>query len=179
MLDPDGEHRIRPLEIGDWPQSGLPWIAFWIKELLTWGTLEPVAAFLLARGDAIDRPQAEEHARAYYESLAQDTNPNDALDPRTIRDWLDARRVRREEPAPVREFTIEAALERAPGDYLRPRLSVLPLEIADRLAWVDPAGYVVARSARPPGWPQHPSSFDFELIVATSRIVGETYLRHG
>src|SRR6266566_7727529 len=27
-------------------------IAFWLKELFTWGTLEPVAAFLLARGDA-------------------------------------------------------------------------------------------------------------------------------
>ena len=53
------EQPIRALEIDDWPRSGLPWIAFWLKELITWGTLDPVAAVLLARGDAIDRPQAE------------------------------------------------------------------------------------------------------------------------
>ncbi|MCH8193379.1 MAG: DUF1501 domain-containing protein [Planctomycetes bacterium] len=50
----DGEQPIRALEIEDWPRSGLPWIAFWIKELITWGTLDPVAAFLLARGNAVD-----------------------------------------------------------------------------------------------------------------------------
>ena len=52
----EGEEPIRALEIGDWPRSGLPWIAFWMKELITWGTLDPVAAFLLARGEAIDPP---------------------------------------------------------------------------------------------------------------------------
>jgi hypothetical protein len=36
---------IRALQMDDWPRSGLPWIAFWLKELITWGTLEPVAAF--------------------------------------------------------------------------------------------------------------------------------------
>jgi hypothetical protein len=174
----DGGQSIRALEIADWPRSGLPWIAFWIKELLTWGTLDPVAAFLLARGDAIDRPQAEEAARAYYGGLEQSTAPNDALDPRTIRDWVDARRLSREERVSTREFTIEAALERPPGNYLQSRLSVSPLEIADRLVWIDPAGYVVARSEQPLGWPQYPSSFDFELIVASATVVGETYLRH-
>src|SRR4051812_24722835 len=26
---------VRALEISDWPRSGLPWIAFWLKELIT------------------------------------------------------------------------------------------------------------------------------------------------
>lgn len=65
MLDLVGdEGPTRALEIDDWPRSGMPWTAFWLKELLLWGTLEPMAAFLLARGDAIDRPSAEEAARA-------------------------------------------------------------------------------------------------------------------
>jgi len=64
-----GEPPIAPLEMEDWPRSGLPWIAFWIKELITWGTLDPVAAFLLARGDAVDRPGAEADALRYYEGL--------------------------------------------------------------------------------------------------------------
>jgi hypothetical protein len=50
-----GQPPVKALDIADWPRSGLPWIAFWIKELITWGTLDPVAAFLLARGDSIDR----------------------------------------------------------------------------------------------------------------------------
>ena len=59
------------------PRSGLPWIAFWLKEIITWGTLEPVAAFLLARGDAVDRPQAEREAAAYYAQLPDGTDSNE------------------------------------------------------------------------------------------------------
>ena len=32
---------VRPLEIDDWPRSGLPWIAFWLKELLSWARPGP------------------------------------------------------------------------------------------------------------------------------------------
>jgi len=48
----------------------------------------------------------------------------------------------------------------------------------NNLIWIDPAGYAVAQSQRPVGWPEEPSSFDFELVVADSTIVGEAYLRH-
>lgn len=174
----EGEEPIRALEIGDWPRSGLPWIAFWMKELITWGTLEPVAAFLLARGDAIDRPQAEADARGYYDAVPEGTDGNDMLDPRRIRDWVEARRAPVERPATAREFTIPAALSRPTRDYRQARLTVAPLENNDNLIWIDPAGYTVAQSERPVGWPQEPSSFDFELVVADATIVGEAYLRH-
>ena len=150
-----------------------------IKELITWGTLDPVAAFLLARGDAIDRPQAEQNARSYYDGLLQDIDANDALDPRRVRDWVDARRVHPDDPVAVREFTIEGQLVRPAADFLRPHLTVSPLEFEDGLIWIDPAGYAVAESARPLGWPEHPSSFDFELNVASATVVGEAYLRYG
>jgi hypothetical protein len=174
----DGDRPVRPLEIGDWPRSGLPWIAFWMKELITWGTLEPVAAFLLARGDAIDRPQAEADARAYYDGFPEDADTNDLLDPRRIRDWVEARRVRPERVAVVREFAIEVTLARPAADYLSPRLTVAPLDVDGGLIWIDPAGYSVARSEKPLGWPDSTSSFDFELAVADSMVVGEAYLRH-
>src|SRR3546814_14720855 len=73
---------IRALEIADWPLSGLPWIGFWLKELISWGTLDPVAAFLLARGDAVDRPQAELDAKAYYAGRPARAAANALLDPR-------------------------------------------------------------------------------------------------
>lgn len=174
----DGEQPIRALEIGDWPRSGLPWIAFWIKELITWGTLDPVAAFLLARGNAVDRSQAESDARSYYDGVSQDTDANDILDPRQIRDWVDARHLQPEEPVVVQGFAIKVNLARPAVDYLQPRLPVSPLEVDDRLIWIDPAGHTMAHSERPPEWLQHSSSFDFELIVADSTVVGEAYLRH-
>src|SRR2546430_13717874 len=37
-------------------------IVLWIKELITWGTLEPVAAYLLAKGIEVTRKdRSEEH----------------------------------------------------------------------------------------------------------------------
>lgn len=174
----EGEQPIRALEVGDWPRSGLPWIAFWIKELITWGTLDPVAAFLLARGDAIDRPQAEEVARAYYDRFPEDTDANDVLDPRTVRDWVDIRRMPPEESLTVREFFIAGDLVRPVAEYRRSRFMVLPLEVEGRLIWVDSAGYMVARSEKPIDWPDNPSTFEFELAVPDRRIVGNPYLRY-
>jgi hypothetical protein len=174
----EGDQPVLALEIGDWPRTSLPWIAFWMKELITWGTLDPVAAFLLARGGAMDRPQAEADARTYYDGSREEPDPNEVLDPRRIREWVDARRLPREAPVTFRGLTIEVELSRPAVDYLTPRLTVTPLDVEDNLIWIDPAGYTVARSERPLDWPDRPSSFDFELDVAEARIVGNAYLRH-
>lgn len=174
----EGEQPIRGLEIGDWPRTGLPWIAFWIKELITWGTLDPVAAFLLARGDAIDRPQAEADAQAYYDGVPQDVDANDALDPRQIREWVDAHHVRPDGPVNVLDLVISVSLERAPGLYRSTRLAVFPLEAESNLIWVDPAGYIVARCERPHEWPDNYSRLEFKLDVLKESITGKEYLRH-
>jgi hypothetical protein len=178
MAVPEGQEPIRALEIADWPRSGLPWIAFWIKELITWGTLDPVAAFILSRGAAINRPQAEEYARDYYAGLPPNIDPNDALDPSTVRDWVDVRLVTPDEVQTEREFVLEATLARPANEYLRPRLTVSPVEADNRLSWIDPAGYVVANSRKPINWPDNPSTFEFELNVPDMRIVCGPYLRY-
>ncbi|MFO0055592.1 MAG: DEAD/DEAH box helicase, partial [Dolichospermum sp.] len=49
--------------LDNWSQTGLPWIVFWMKELIVWGTLDPVAAYLLAKQKVITRKQAEELAK--------------------------------------------------------------------------------------------------------------------
>lgn len=173
----DGEP-VRALEIGDWPRSGLPWIAFWIKELITWGTLDPVAAFLLARGDAIDRPTAEADARSYYDGLTHDADPNDVLDPRKVRDWVNARRIRPQRPVSLRRLEIQAELARPAADYLSLRITVAPLDFEDKLTWIDPAGYTVASSEKPSNWPDQLSTFVFDLDVASSTVIGDAYLPH-
>jgi len=180
MDDTEDGQPVRALEIEDWPRSGLPWIAFWMKELIAWGTLDPVAAYLLARGDAIDRRQAEADGQLYYDRWPQNADANEILDPRRIRDWLEVRRVQQGEgPMAIRELVVEATLARAAADYVNPRLTVTPLEIGGELVWIDSAGYSVAQSERPVGWPAQPSSFEFELNVTEERIVGEAYMRHG
>lgn len=179
LLDADeGETPIKALEIADWPRSGLPWIAFWLKELITWGTLDPVAAFLLAKGDAIDRPRAERDARAYYDELDTDIDPNDALDPRTIRDWVEARRPVEDERRVVQELDIDAQLARRAAEYRAARLPVLPLDISNGLLWIDAAGYSVARSRVPADWPENPATFEFELDVRRRAVLGNAYLPH-
>lgn len=168
---------IRPLEMGDWPRSGLPWIAFWMKELITWGTLDPVAAFLLARGDAIDRPSAEADARSYYEGLSADADPNEVLDPRQIRDWVGRRHVRSRDTSSTAGFMISAELVQPVTNYLCSHLSILPIDDGDTLIWIDPAGYTVARSERPYNWPEMPSIFEFDLNIREAVINGKTYFR--
>lgn len=174
----DDGQPIRALEIADWPMSGLPWIGFWLKELISWGTLDPVAAFLLARGDAVDRPQAELDAKAYYEGRPAGEDANAILDPRTIRAWVDARQPVRAVRPGTATLAIEVECARPVEAYRQQRLVVLPLVEANAIVWLDPAGYEVARSIKPGDWPQEPSGFHFELLVAVSVVIGEPYLPH-
>lgn len=174
----DADGPVDALTLDDWPRSGLPWIGFWLKELVNWGTLDPVAAFLLARGNARNRTKAEADAQVYYAQLDADTAPNDKLDPRRIRDWVEARQP----PAPMRrassEIVLDVRLERPAGSYLARQLSVLPLVTADRISWIDPAGYTVAHCDRPADWDERSSRFRFELSVDLRQVTGEPYLPH-
>ncbi|MET4630896.1 hypothetical protein ABIB83_007956 [Bradyrhizobium sp. I1.8.5] len=167
---------IRALEIEDWPRTGLPWIAFWLKELINWGTLDPVAAFLLAKGDAVDRPQAERDASAYYAGKEL-MNANDVLDPRLIRDWVDARSDRSAPRSVAQRMGLPVQLARPAESFRQERITVTPLSDSDQIIWLDPAGYEVARSSALPE-PFDDSKFQFELVVPISFITGEPYLPH-
>ena len=114
----------------------------------------------------------------YYNSMSQEADANDLLDPRQIRNWLDAYYLRPVKSVRTREFTIKANLARPTADYMQPRFSVSPLEVNDHLIWIDPAGHTMAFSERPLEWPQYPSSFGFELIIADATVIGEAYLLH-
>ena len=56
---------LRESSLADWPHTGLPWIVFWLKELLQWGTLDPVAAYLLNRQYEVTRFEANKAAEDY------------------------------------------------------------------------------------------------------------------
>jgi hypothetical protein len=147
-----------------------------LKELLTWGTLDPVAAFLLARANMIDRPQAESEALVYYAELAGGVEPNDALDPRRIASWIEARRPEAGTPISTREFSLDAQLERNASAYTIQQLIVSPIDDESTLLWIDPAGHTVARTERPANWPETTRAYDFELNVNEAIVRGRPYL---
>ncbi len=174
-VDRDGQ-AIQPLRLEDWPESGLPWIAFWMKELMTWGTLDPVAAYLLARLDAIDRHSAEVAANDYYSGLPAGTSANEALDPRRIREWAKAQHRTIDDDYPATRVTLGAELVRPADDYVIHQIQVDPIEVDSELLWIDPAGYAVARSRVPDDWPDDPSTLEFVLDILEEMIVGIPYL---
>jgi hypothetical protein len=179
LLDRDSAGQpLDAMNIDDWPRSGLPWIAFWLKELISWGTLDPVAAFLLARGDAVDRPEAERDALDYYASRGDDVDPNEMLDPRVIGGWLDERRPIRPPHTSSVDLAIDVRLARPASDYLNREMSVMPLLARGRIDWIDPAGYVVANSDLPDDWSDQGVRYRFELSVVSRSVLGEPYLRH-
>ena len=169
---------IAAIEIDDWPRSGLPWSAFWLKELLTWGTLEPVAAYLLARGNALDRDEADRDAASYYDQLPGDINDNDKLDPRRIREWLNTRDTRVRAPRPAVPFALDVTLTRDANAYLTRNVHVMHFEENGGLNWIDAAGYLVATSPRPREWPPEPHRFHFQLDVDSASVSGSPYLQH-
>ena len=173
----EGGQPIAAMEIRDWPRSGLPWIAFWLKELLFWGTLEPVAAFLLARGNAVDRPDAQLEAEGYYAQLPEGLDNNEILNPLRIGDWLSSRFADVQIPRDGARREFEVTLDRDASTFLKRRLNVMYLEVEDQLHWIDAAGYLVAKSQRPHDWPSVPQTYHFQLNIDNSRITGSPYLR--
>jgi len=178
VLNENENDPIMPLEIDDWPRAGLPWIAFWLKELFTWGTLEPVAAFLLARGDAKTRPEAEREAQEYYASRPAGTVPNDLLDPRAIREWAQGNRPREDARPQSPEFDQRVRLTRNVGDYLYEEMYVTPILLNGRWTWIDKAGYAVAEGPVFEALRSTAEQYEFTLNVQRRWVTGHPYLAH-
>jgi hypothetical protein len=169
---------LLPTRLEEWPQTGLPWIAFWIKELITWGTLEPVAAYLLARGRADTRVAAEAFAAEYTRTAS--TSSTDPLDPVAIRRWVEQVMIPTPEPQPVgppRAIHVELL-----ADFSRQTNTVawrvVPVPVGDKLLWYDPAGFALAESPyQEDNWnSSFFTRFDFVLDAVHAKVTAEPYL---
>ena len=161
----------QPLTLDEWPQTGLPWIAFWIKELVIWGTLDPAVSFLLSKRVAWTRAQGEVLAKVYYESaLASD--PNDYLDPSRILVWTEEQYPNtRRGSSSQQSFSYDVELLRDFQQASRSEWRVIPLEFGDSLVWTDLAGFPLAKSSLPSNWSQeYFESYDF-LLFNRERLV--------
>ena len=178
-LAADEAHKgvLQPTTLDSWDATGLPWIALWLKELIVWGTLDPVTAYLLGRGRATTRSESSNLADQYFESH-QTLAPNEQLHPTTIRTWADALpRPSVSDSRPNFESRLNVRLERTFPEKTARRWRVLPAEFGDRMRWVDPAGFVLAEGAIPEGWINtFLDDGDFFLDVDTQTVSYEPYL---
>jgi len=133
------------LSAGDWEAAGVPWSAVWIKDLLTWGVLDPVAAYVLSRGIVDTRAEARAATDEYYSSAERPDG--DPLDVNRIRVWAEEQwpRTTTREPRPDRRISVQVS-PRIQGVNLEKSWRVLPLWASGEIVWTDPAGFELARS---------------------------------
>lgn len=174
---------LRETSLDEWSDLGLPWAVFWLKELLVWGTLEPVAAFILSQGGAPTRKTAEEIARRYYEDGASKHGEqvvDELLNAKHIRDWwlniADARQTDDRPSVPYKhEVNLLRDFSNVPLDRLRWR--VLPIEVDNAIHWLDPAGFVFASCPKFGELSENlHREFDFTLDVDRAVVEAEPYL---
>ncbi len=161
-----------------WPQTGLPWIVFWLKELIVWGTLEPVAAYLLARRIAVTRSEAKELAEKYYAEQPNDQPPDELLNAVKIQKWAQQISSRREvaqvsrPPIPIQVDLLIDSSRIAQGER-----RVVPVETDTKLFWYDPAGYPLASCHKFEGWKSdYLDTQDFFLNPSDKTVSSRFYI---
>ena len=171
-----------PPTLGDWPKTGLPWAAFWMKELVIWGTLDPVAAYSLARRIEVTRDKAEEKAQEYYDQQPDWQDTDEVLNATEIQRWAAELpgRDRDEElsiPNPPASIQVQQLL-RDFSQTSHQKWRVVPIETASQIYWFDPAGFALAVSDKNERWlPEFLDVYDFTLDVSQKRISWELYSR--
>lgn len=156
--------------------SGLPWIGFWFRELLRWGTLDPFIAFTLAQGIVGTRDEGTARREEYEVWLAERGSPiadEDLIDPQLFLEWQ--RSLPKQDPSTVTPGAVSASFVGVDGKFNR--YAVRPVNSVDGVIWIDPAGFQVAASASIPGNPDtNTSKQDYELLNDTFGVrVVRTY----
>jgi hypothetical protein len=164
----------------DWPKTGLPWAAFWMKELIIWGTLDPVAAYLLARRVEVTRDDAERRAKEYYDQQPDWQGPDEMLNATRIQRWaaeIPGRVEKLSIPNPPTSIQVHQLL----GDFSqasREKWRVVPVETESQIYWFDLAGVALAVSDKTERWlPEFLDAYDFILDVSQREISWELYSR--
>ncbi|WP_346897557.1 DEAD/DEAH box helicase [uncultured Roseibium sp.] len=155
--------------------TGLPWIGFWFRELIRWGTLDPFVAFSLAQGISQTRENAAALRPEFDAWLAQEELPRDAetlIDPQRYLAWQRSIQVRRD----ADEIVSESGAELTGVDGRRLSYDVRPVPRNGSIDWIDAAGFSVARSPYSADLlTGRPDRHDFTIQSQPEVIVKRTY----
>lgn len=149
----------------DWEKTGLPWIIFWIKELIVWGTLDPVAAHLLSHGLANTRFEAENIAENYY--ILKTDSKEDVYNASEIRKWIislkESKEFKKRSENEIKVIVNEKYKNR--GEW-----RVLPIKREEQIIWLDPAGFEMGASNISNEWDKE-YLFQKDFILNTNRNI--------
>lgn len=156
--------------------TDLPWAGFWFRELLRWGTLDPLVAFVLSQGLAETREEARAMRPRYEAWLAESeiiATAEALIDPQNFLAWQRAVAV---EPNAGADVVTSSVAQYTGVDGRRPRYDVMPLASEAQIEWIDPAGYAVAQSPYSAAlMTSRPSRHDFEANAMFGVRVTRTY----
>ncbi len=178
VLDEVHEGELKSPRIEEWPLTGLPWVVFWIRDLVTWGTLEPVAACLLSLRKVWTRTEAESAAKRYYADLGHIRDVDELLNASSVREWVDLNYAPLEDlrpkgPPEVLSVTLLVSPTRLKSKQLR----VVPSLAVGEILWLDLAGYPLARCPVPARWEVHfLADYDFTLDATLGIVESAPYL---
>ncbi|WP_206918665.1 hypothetical protein [Alicyclobacillus suci] len=177
ILDDVNAGALQETSIEDWPKTGLPWVVFWLKELITWGTLDPVAAMLLTYSVEFTRSNAETRAQDYYETT-NGLDADEVLNAKRIKEWVD--RITRDNAALPTEPTPKGIKVSLSRDFSKAKVQewrVVPITKEGSITWIDPAGYELATCEIPAWWRDRmDATHDFVLNVKSKTIKVSRYL---
>jgi hypothetical protein len=170
--------RVRPdddavPDLETWRElTGLPWSAFWLRELLAWGTLDPVVAFVIGSGHASTRLAAMPYISSYDDwwQVSGDTDRENYYHPGRLRRWFDDQVRPRRYAGPRDRIVVAATLTREPGANTPSTISVHASFDGRRVLWFDGAGYHLASSEMEPPDPLVFGNHDFVLLPRESVV---------
>jgi hypothetical protein len=161
-----------------WEHCALPWSVMWYKDMVSWGTLDPIASYALTRKEAFTRPVASDIAAQYWESV--DEISDTALEPKRVAEWMREREQSRpavEEDRSLTHSEIVVELTEDFSEHTGTQFRVLPIVSGQRIHWYDPAGFLLARSDVPDNWHGlRTSETDFKLDPSSEIVVWQNYI---
>jgi len=161
-----------------WHQCELPWSVLWYKDMVNWGTLDPIASYVLTKKKAYTRPVAANIASEYWEVI--DEVSDAALEPQRVAEWMRRREETRsaiteDQHLPPSEIPVDLIEEFS--EYAGSNLRVLPAIGEHRIDWYDPAGFLLARSRIPENWRVlNAAETDFMLDPSVSVVTWHRYV---
>lgn len=161
-----------------WQRCELPWSIMWYKDMISWGTVDPIASYALTKKEAFTRPVASEIAAEFWESI--DEISDAALEPKLVAEWMNERGQAKfvlEEDRSMPQSEIPVELIEDFSEYEGPQLFVWPATSEHVIDWFDPGGYLIARSDVPENWERlKVNESDFMLDPSAAIINWQHYI---
>jgi hypothetical protein len=161
-----------------WEHCALPWSVMWYKDMVSWGTLDPIASYALTKKEAFTRPVASDIAAQYWEAV--DEISDAVLEPKRVAEWMRGRERARstvEEDRSLPHSEIAVTLTEDFCEHTGSQFRVLPAVSGQQIDWYDPAGFLLARSDVPDKWHGlKTTETDFVLDPSSSIVTWQYYV---